>query len=194
MGWWVAFVQLCSCSSSSPKQGGENGIENLWVEIRTGSSLVSFAHGSNWFDLGKIKSPIKMLIGKLKQHFPLSPRLSFTPPFLTPASPGTAAEVRPLQLLSAAASLTHFPCSRVAFLWAAALCGTITCSGAGSYMGCSVDICFIVASMGCRGISAPAPRAPPCLTEVLTGQFLVLFPLQLHYCGMANTVCCSQAD
>ena len=150
--------------------------------------------GFTWAKLNQ--SPIKMGTEKLKQHFRLSPRLTFTPPFLTPASSGTAAVVRPLQFLSAAASLTLFPCSRVVFPWAVALPDTSTCSGVGPYMGCSVDICFIVVSMGCRGIPAPVPRAhpPPCLTVVLTGQFLMLLPLQLYYCGMANAVCCSQAD
>lgn len=147
--------------------------------------------GLTWAKLNQ--SPIKVDTEKLKQHFPLSPRLTFTPPFLIPASSGTAPVVRPLQFLSAAASLTLFPCSRVAFPWAAALPDTSTSSGVGPYMGCSVDICFIMVSMG---ISAPLPRAhpPPCLTVVLTGQFLMLFPLQLYYCGMANAVCCSQAD
>ena len=60
--------------------------------------------------------------------------------------------------------------------------GISTCSSVGSSMGCSADICStVVSSMGCRGISAPAPGAPPApsLTLVFAGFFLTLPPPSL---------------
>lgn len=53
--------------------------------------------------------------------------------------------------------------------------GIPTCCGGGFSTGCSVDSCFTMVSMGCGGITAPVPGAPPLLPSSMTLVFTELF-------------------
>lgn len=84
--------------------------------------------------------------------------------------------------------LTLLPCSSMDATWPS-LQEVSTSSGVGSSVVCSVDVCSsILLSTGCRGLSAPAPKAPPPFPYspilVSAGFFLTLFFITAHcLCG-----------